>query len=482
MTRQALIAKLSDIEWEDFEVKEARHELPKSIWPTVSAFSNTAGGWIILGVQEIGKRYEIKGVAHPGKLEQDFTNTLRGDKFNVSIRPTCKKYVFPEGTVLAFYVPLSDKKPVYYNTQANTFIRTASGDQRATKEEVDAMYRDQAFGTRSSNVVPNATPQQIHVGSLEQYRQYVRRSSPEHAYNRLTDADFLTKLRIVVDGQLTYSGLLFLGTNEAIQSYFPDFRIDYLEIPGTSYRDAKVRYTFRLDEQENVWQYFFALFSRLRQQLDVPFQLTAEGFASEDYPQLEALREALVNLLMHTDYFSPAKPRIRVFDDRLEFLNPGALPESLEKIMAEDLSLPRNPILAKLFRVAKLAENAGYGFDKMAEGWENYNGTLPEFTSDLGFTKATFVKIPSGSSERVGEKVGEKVGERVGEKNAPSLTENQARIRSLMIEDPSISAKKVAEHIGISLRKVEVNIRKLRDLAIIERVGSARGGHWNVLK
>ena len=480
MTRDELIGKLEDIEWEDFEVKEARMELPKNIWPTVSAFSNTAGGWIILGVKQTGKQYEITGVAHPEKTEQNFTTTLRGEKFNVKIRPRCEKYDFSDKTVLAFYIPLSDQKPVYYNAPVNTFIRTASGDQRATKEEIDAMYRDQAFGTQSSKIIPDTSIAHLHASSLEQYRQYVRRSSPEHAYNRLSDEDFLSKLRILVDGQLTYSGLLFLGSDDAIQRHFPDFRVDYLEIPGTSYSNAKVRYTFRLDEQENLWQYFFSLFTRLRQQLDLPFKLTFEGFAIEDHPQLGALREALVNLLMHTDYFSPARPRIRVFDDRIEFLNPGSLPEPLEKIMTEDLSLPRNPILAKLFRVANLAENAGYGFDKMIEGWQSYTGTAPEFTSDVSFTKSVFTKVP-GKEERVGEKVGERVGERVGEKVGLHLTDNQSMIIAKMREEPYISAKKLADSIGISLRKIEENIKKLREKAIIERVGPARGGYWKIL-
>ena len=93
---------------------------------------------------------------------------------------------------------------------------------------------------------------------------------------------------------------------------------------------------------------------------------------------------------MHTDYNSAARPRIRVFDNRIEFFNPGALPKSLEQIMKEDISMPRNPIIAKLFRVVKLAENAGYGFDKMISGWIEYAGTKPEFEQGLDFTKATF--------------------------------------------------------------------------------------------
>ena len=62
MTKEELIRRLKDIEWEDFEVKEARSELPKNIWETVSAFSNTSGGWIILGIRQKGKGFEVTGV------------------------------------------------------------------------------------------------------------------------------------------------------------------------------------------------------------------------------------------------------------------------------------------------------------------------------------------------------------------------------------------------------------------------------------
>jgi ATP-dependent DNA helicase RecG len=57
MKKEDLISKLSDIEWEDFEVKTARSEVPKNSWQTVSAFSNTAGGWLVFGVKQTGKKY-----------------------------------------------------------------------------------------------------------------------------------------------------------------------------------------------------------------------------------------------------------------------------------------------------------------------------------------------------------------------------------------------------------------------------------------
>ena len=95
MKKEELIQKLQDIEWEDFEVKEAKSEIPKNSWETVSAFSNTAGGWLIFGVKKEGKEYTILGVSNPEKIEHDFIGVLRnGQKFNNKVEVKCKKYNF----------------------------------------------------------------------------------------------------------------------------------------------------------------------------------------------------------------------------------------------------------------------------------------------------------------------------------------------------------------------------------------------------
>ncbi len=78
MTKEELVGRLRDIEWDDFEVKTAKSELPKNIWETVSAFSNCSGGWIVLGVKQTGRLFEVVGVDNIEKLEQDFFGTLRG--------------------------------------------------------------------------------------------------------------------------------------------------------------------------------------------------------------------------------------------------------------------------------------------------------------------------------------------------------------------------------------------------------------------
>lgn len=146
---------------------------------------------------------------------------------------------------------------------------------------------------------------------------------------------------------------------DIVEAYLTDFRIDYLEIPGTSYSDADVRLSYRLSEEENLYQYFFSILDRLVKKIELPFTLQNNGFATDNQPQLAAIREALVNLLMHSDYFSTMKPRIRVFSDRIEFMNPGRLPKDVESILREDFTQPRNPVIARIFRVIKLTETAG---------------------------------------------------------------------------------------------------------------------------
>ena len=89
--------------------------------------------------------------------------------------------------------------------------------------------------------------------------------------------------------------------------------------------------------------------------IKLPFTLFPDGFATDRQSQLTAVRETLVNLLMHSDDFSPIKPRIRVFLDRIEFMNPGPLQKDLASIIKEDFTMLRNPTIARIFRVIKLS-------------------------------------------------------------------------------------------------------------------------------
>ena len=422
---------------------------------------------LVFGIKQAGKDFHIQGLTNPEKIEQDFLNGLRGDKFNVHISTQQAKYDIDDKVVLAFHIPASNKKPVYYNAQSNTFIRRGSSDHKATKEEVDTMYRDQTFGTKTSETVPDTSIKDLKAKSLSQYRDYMSRFNPDVSYNQLGEDDFLTKLRIIEGGLCTYSGLLMFGNRSTIEKHFPDFWVDLLEIPGTSYSDAKTRYTFRLDEFDNLWEYYFECFARLKQKVDVKFVITEEGFGKELSPGTIAIREALVNMLMHADYFSPAHSRIRIFTDHIEFYNAGGLPKPYEELKGKDISLPRNPIITKLFRMVKLAENAGFGFDKIENNWMGYNNTKPVY--DLSFD-STIVKFQMKVAKENSKKASVKTS-----------VKTSVKILELIKENSEITIPKLAKQIGITERSIERNIQKLQKDNKLKRIGPDKGGHWEII-
>lgn len=109
----------------------------------------------MLGVKQSGRLFEIVGVDDIEKLEQDFFGTLRSKKFNVPLFATLHRYEIDGKNVIAFYIPSSEVKPVYFGSLENTFIRMGSGDQRATQQEIMSMIRDQSFGIQSQKSIPD---------------------------------------------------------------------------------------------------------------------------------------------------------------------------------------------------------------------------------------------------------------------------------------------------------------------------------------
>ena len=398
MTKEELIHRLTDIEWDDFEVKEAKSELPKNVWETVCAFSNTSGGWIVLGASQHGKQFEITGVENADKLDNDFTGVLRSQtKFNAVIPFYGKKLTMDGHTLLLYKIESSPLKPIYFNNNLlNVFVRKGQGDQRATDMEIAAMQRDQAFGTKSEQAIERSSFADIDRDSLSTYRVYLQGFNASFLYNDLADEDFCEKLRITQDGHLTYAGLLMFGKRDIVQKYVPTFWVDLIEIPGNSYADASSRYTFRMPEQANVWESYRAIIQRLRLHVDAPFTAGPDGFAPDDESQLYALREGFVNMLVHADYFSPMHSTIRIYDNRIELQNAGRFMIDMNHLRDRIQSAPRNPSLVKFFRYAKLSENAGYGIDKMIR-WEQLTSQPVTFDTDIYSGTVTYWRPQIGS-------------------------------------------------------------------------------------
>lgn len=194
--------------------------------------------------------------------------------------------------------------------------------------------------------------------------------------------------------------------------------------------------------------------------------------------------ELLVNALIHRDYFINAPVRVFIFDDRIEIISPGSLPNhlSVEKVRAGN-SILRNPILASFAAKGILPyRGLGTGIRRVLKEWPGV-----EFIDDRsGCTFTARVPLPatpSGAWEADNARKGAPKEQVIAPINAPLsgvLGDTQARIVELVTATPHISYDEIAERLSIARSTVMRNIGKLKAMGVLRRVGSRKTGHWQV--
>ena len=175
-----------------------------------------------------------------------------------------------------------------------------------------------------------------------------------------------------------------------------------------------------------------------------------------------------------------------MYDDRLEISSPGGVykgraiqDQDINKVKSER----RNPILADLFSRMRYMERRGSGLQKIVNETQKLYGYKddfkPEFYSDTSFT-VTLYNVNYNPKERnVGDNIGDNIGDSIGDNIGDNNT--QYKIITIMKNNPKVSAKIIAEEIGIAPRNVEVNISVLKKTGKIKRIGSPKGGYWEVI-
>jgi len=219
--------------------------------------------------------------------------------------------------------------------------------------------------------------------------------------------------------------------------------------------------------------------------------ITYEGLQRiETFPVPEpALREAILNAVVHKDYASSIPIQISVYPDKLMIWNPGELPPNwtVAKLLDKHASQPFNPDLANVFFRAGMIESWGRGIERMMQACAVAGVPTPEFSCDVNGLWMMFHYLPehqmSTTPGKEGETTQEKLGE-TSEKTTHKTTQEttQEKILSLLIKKPSITRKAMAECIGITADGVKYHLEKLKSSGFIRHKGSTKAGYWEVLK
>jgi ATP-dependent DNA helicase RecG len=405
-----LLQQIDIGEDKDYEFKSADGGLPKDIWATISAFANTDGGYIILGVSEKPERFEITGIRNPETLQKQFwDNHNNPQKLNIRIcsNPDVKVIAIEQKQLIIIHVPRATyiQRLVYINNNpiSGTYKRNHEGDYRCFKEEVQQMIRDASNEPQDSQILENFDLSDIDVGTLKIFRQRFSNREPDHPWLAYDDQQLLRYLggwkkdRKSGKEGLTVAGLLMFGQERSILEAFSNYSLDYQEQLSN---DPEKRWTYRITLdgkwEANLFNFYYRVYGRLVNGLDVPFQLHKDAVRKGETHVHEALREALVNTLIHADHQSTKPIKILKLIDRYEFSNPGRLRIPLERLYEGGLSDARNPSLQKMFQMVGLGEKAGSGFGKILRAWKEQEWLIPRVSEKLDI-EVTSIILPMTS-------------------------------------------------------------------------------------
>nr|WP_297975699.1 RNA-binding domain-containing protein [uncultured Bacteroides sp.] len=382
-------------ECDDLEYKSAAGGFPESFWETYSAFANTDGGTILLGVAEGNGKYYLDRLSSEQieKYRKDFWNNVN-NKSTISCNLMKSDNLvignFNGFPFMVFFVPRADReqRPIFrtMNPYNGTFKRNHEGDYKCTEKEVQRMFADADTSRPSdSRILRNYSMDDIDKESVQQYRRLFALAKPDHPWLVESDFDLIRKLggyrkdRVTKEEGFTLAGLLMFGKTEAITdneccpNFFPDYQERLSDNPDE-------RWSNRICPdgtwEGNLFQFYRLVLPRLQAVLPKPFRLE-DNIRRDETPAHVAVREALINLLIHADYSENASLMAQLYKNKIIFSNPGTMLVSKLQYYNGGDSVCRNKALQTMFMMLGTAEKAGSGVDKILKGWREQNWRVP---------------------------------------------------------------------------------------------------------
>ena len=429
---------------------ENKEQLNEDFEQEVIAFLNyKEGGIIYVGVRKDGQVVGVQDI--------DLTQLQIKDRIKNNIQPSTLGLfdviveTIDDKDVIKVVISSGTEKPYYLRKKGRTpegcYIRIGSSKERMTFDMIDEMY---ARRVKNSLKEIESPRQDL---SFRQLKIYYEENGMKLNDNFAKNLNLLTN-----DGKYNYNAYLLADENTVsikVVKYLGTDKMDLIKNQEYGYRciiTATQRILDRLDA-ENTTYAKIEYFGRKEQQMI----------------DSSALKEAVINAIVHNDYSYGNSPIIELYSDRVEITSAGGLPQQLSK---EDffrgVTAPRNQELIRVFKDVDLIENIGSGILRILKAYDRNSFIFMD-----NFLRVSF---------KYKENPFEYDQETTQENYQKQLSEIQDKIISLIKNNSKITQKEMAEMLDISREKVKYHIAVLKENNIIKREGSTKKGSWKILK
>ena len=375
------------------EVKRGA-EVGKSLLETICAFSNEPGldgGTILLGVSKSADNlygnYEVVGVPDPDKLQADLAVQC-AQTFNHNIRPRITVETVNEKAVVVIDVEELDisRKPLFFTKTGlprGAWRRIGSTDQRCTEDDIRSFHEAARSPSPELDAVSGTSIQDVDPAALKLYRRLREKANAQASELNEEDHELLLSLNCLTDGgQLTLAGLVLFGKSRVLRRELPAFRLDYVRVPGNEWiGNADERFA-TLDMRECILLLVNRAVAAVEADLPKQFHL-AEGDIQAQYHGVpnRALREVIVNALMHQSFRVHQPIQVVRFHNRIEVGNGGHSLKPQSELGTRGSKL-RNPAIAAVLHDLNIAENKGSGIATVRDLMRQADFAPPTFVSN----------------------------------------------------------------------------------------------------
>lgn len=520
------------------EVKSAKGGLPNSLWETYSAFANSDGGVIVLGVKEHENgSLMIEGLKDAVKLQKDFWNIVNNrQKVSTNIlTDSLVKIENVEGKdILIIKVPRAERttRPVYIgmDPRLGSYRRNGEGDYHCSVDEVSLMLRDASPMTEDYKLLTKLEYSAFCHDTIKAYRNIFRLIHEDHLWNQEDDEIFMRRIGAVREDKKTgkfhptAAGLLMFGYEYEILEEFPQYFLDYQENRAGS---IYARWTDRITSQTgdwsgNVFDFLLKVVPKLQADFKIPF-IFKGNHTVKNTPLHKTVREAMVNMLSNADFYGRRGVVVQKNPDGFKFANPGNMRVSLTEAVHDNLSDPRNGVILKMLALVEYGERAGSGLQGIFTTWEKVYHTKPTIEIATGGVDRTTLTLSFGGNQpdiqamkllyddpdgiifSNGIQESKSKGKSsMGNDNStpenltsspkadisspeilassPKFTESSSDAKVLMLlrTFPSITLERVAALMNMTKRGVIKITNRLQEAGSLAREGSTKSGRWIV--